>query len=178
MKHTASTLERMVRRTIARYDMLRPGERVLVAVSGGPDSTSLLSILQRLAPEMKLDLHVAHLDHGWRGRESARDAEFVRRLGVRLGLPVTVGHLGVRVWQTHARRQSSREARARELRNTFLLETAREIGAQKVALGHTRDDQAESFLMRLLRGSGPRGLAGTYPVVDGVIIRPLIDARR
>ncbi|PYT13302.1 MAG: tRNA lysidine(34) synthetase TilS [Acidobacteria bacterium] len=178
MKNAAGALERQVRRTIARYDMLRPGERVLVAVSGGPDSTTLLSILHRLAPEMNLELHVAHLDHGWRAAASARDAEFVRRLGVRLGLPVTVGHLGARVWQSHPRRQSSREARARELRNTFLIETAREIGAQKVALGHTRDDQAESFLMRLLRGSGPRGLAGTYPVVDGVIIRPLIDVRR
>ena len=178
MKNISGTVERQARRTIARYDMLRPGERVLVAVSGGPDSTALLSVLCRLAPEMKLDLHVAHLDHGWRGRASARDAEFVRRMGTRLRLPVTVGHLGPRAWQAREGRQSSREARARELRQSFLLETAREIGAQKVALGHTRDDQAESLLLRLLRGSGPRGLAGTYPVVDGVIIRPLIDLRR
>ncbi len=178
MRSRAGTLERQVRRTIARYAMLRSGERVLVAVSGGPDSTALLAILHRLAPEMRLDLHVAHLDHGWRGRSSARDAEFVRRLAVRLRLPVTVGHLGATIWQARDRRQTSREARARELRNAFLRETAREIGAHKVALGHTRDDQAESFLMRLLRGSGPRGLAGTYPVVDGVIIRPLIDTRR
>ena len=83
MKNAAGTLEQQVRRTIARYDMLRPGERVLVAVSGGPDSTALLSILHRLAPEMNLELHVAHLDHGWRAAASARDAEFVRRLGVR-----------------------------------------------------------------------------------------------
>jgi len=178
MKNVTGTVERQARRTIARYDMLRPRERVLVAVSGGPDSTALLSVLHRLAPEMKLDLHVAHLDHGWRGRASARDAEFVRRMATRMRLPVTVGHLGPRVWQTREGRQSSREARARELRQSFLLETAREIGAQKVALGHTRDDQAESLLLRLLRGSGPRGLAGTYPVVDGVIIRPLIDVRR
>ncbi|MBI1950247.1 MAG: tRNA lysidine(34) synthetase TilS [Acidobacteria bacterium] len=178
MRNVSGTVERQARRTIARYDMLRPGERVLVAVSGGPDSTALLSVLCRLAPEMKLDLHVAHLDHGWRGRASARDAEFVRRMATRLRLPVTVGHLGPRAWQAREGRQSSREARARELRQSFLLETAREIGAQKVALGHTRDDQAESLLLRLLRGSGPRGLAGTYPVVDGVIIRPLIDVRR
>ncbi len=178
MNDVTSVLERQVRRTIARYDMLRPRERVLVAVSGGPDSTALLSLLHRLAPEMSLDLHVAHLDHGWRGRASARDAEFVRRIAVRLRLPVTVGHLGPRVWQVREGRQSSREARARELRHRFLIETAREIGAHKVALGHTRDDQAESFLLRLLRGSGARGLAGTYPVVDGFIVRPLIDIRR
>jgi tRNA(Ile)-lysidine synthase len=178
MKNVASTIERKVRRTIERYDMLRPSERVLVAVSGGPDSTALLAVLHRLAPEMKLDLHVAHLDHGWRGRASARDAEFVRRMAVRHGLPVTVGHLGPRVWQVREGRQSSREARARDLRHRFLVETAREIGAHKVALGHTRNDQAESFLLRLLRGSGARGLAGTYPVVDGFIIRPLIDVGR
>ena len=178
MKNVTSAIERQVRRTIARYDMLRRGDRVLLAVSGGPDSTALLALLHRLAPETNLDLHVAHLDHGWRGRASARDAEFVRRMAVRLRLPVTVGHLGPRVWQVREGRQSSREARARELRHQFLVETAREIGAHKVALGHTRDDQAESFLLRLLRGSGARGLAGTYPVVDGFIIRPLIDVRR
>src|SRR5262245_48354818 len=178
MKNVTASVERQVRRTIARYDMLRPQERVLVAVSGGPDSMALLSLLHRLAPEMKLDLHLAHLDHGWCGRASARDAEFVRRVAVRLRLPVTVGHLGPRVWQAGEGRQSSREARARELRHRFLIETAREIGAHKVALGHTRDDQAESFLLRLMRGSGARGLAGTYPVVDGFIVRPLIDTRR
>src|SRR6266571_978980 len=178
MKNLASTIERQVRRTIERYDMLRPAERVLVAVSGGPDSVALLAVLHRLAPEMRLELQVAHLDHGWRGRASARDAEFVRRMAVRLGLPVTVGHLGPHVWQVREGRQSSREARARDLRHRFLVETAREIGAHKVALGHTRNDQAESFLLRLLRGSGARGLAGTYPVVDGLIIRPLIDVGR
>ena len=178
MKNVASIVERQVRRTIERYDMLRPGDRVLVAVSGGSDSTALLSVLHRLAPELKLDLHVAHLDHGWRGREAARDAEFVRRMAVRLGLPVTVGHLGSRLWEERPGRQSSREARARDVRQRFLIETAREIGAHKVALGHTRNDQAESFLLRLLRGSGARGLAGTYPVVDGFIIRPLIDVGR
>jgi tRNA(Ile)-lysidine synthase len=174
-------IEREVRRTIERFQMIRPGERVLVAVSGGPDSTALLSILGGLSREMRLDLHVAHLDHGWRGRESRRDAEFVRRMALRFGLPVTVGTVQPSAWsarETRGRRQSSREARARTIRTRFLIETARQIGAHKVALGHTRDDQAESFLLRLLRGSGSRGLAGTYPVVDGLIVRPLIEQRR
>src|SRR2546425_12495673 len=78
MTHVISTVERQVRRTIARYEMLRPQDRVLVAVSGGPDSTALLALLHRLAPGMKLDLPVAHLDPGWRGPDSAREDEFVR----------------------------------------------------------------------------------------------------
>jgi tRNA(Ile)-lysidine synthase len=158
--------------------MVEPGDRVLVAVSGGPDSVALLSALHALAPELRLDLHVAHLDHGWRGRASARDAEFVRRLATRLGLPVTVGHLGRAAWEAAGARVPSREARARELRSEFLLSAAKDLGARRVALGHTRDDQAESLLLRLMRGSGARGLAGIYPVVDGVFIRPLIELRR
>jgi tRNA(Ile)-lysidine synthase len=171
-------IERQVRGTIARYDMLRSGDRVLVAVSGGPDSTALLALLLSLAPELRLDLHVAHLDHGWRGRASEKDAEFVRRMALRHRLPVTVGRLDPAVWRARDHRQSSREARARTLRNEFLRETALQIGARRVALGHTRDDQAESFLLRLLRGSGARGLAGIYPVVDDLFIRPLIEVRR
>lgn len=171
-------IERQFRITIDRYQMLRPGDRVLVAVSGGPDSTALLALLRELAPGMRLDLHVAHLDHAWRGRSSAKDAEFVRRMALRHGLPVTVGRVQPSAWVGQGRRQSSREARGREIRRNFLLETARQIGARRVAVGHTRDDQAESFLLRLLRGAGSRGLAGTFPVVDGVIIRPLIELRR
>ena len=86
-------IERQFRETIARYDMLRPGDRVLVAVSGGPDSTALLILLLAIAGEMRLELHVAHLNHGWRGRNSAADAEFVRRLAIRHGLSVTVGQI-------------------------------------------------------------------------------------
>jgi tRNA(Ile)-lysidine synthase len=82
------------------------------------------------------------------------------------------------VWAHRSGPQSSREARGRALRREFLLETARQIGARRVALGHTLDDQAESFLLRLLRGSGARGLGGTYPVVDGIIVRPLLEIRR
>jgi tRNA(Ile)-lysidine synthase len=177
------SIESRFRETIARHQMIRPGERVLAAVSGGPDSTALLSLLCGAAIDLKLEIHVAHLDHGWRGRESARDAEFVRRLAMRHGAPVTVGHVDPKVRKRAAsgavgRRQSSLEARARSVRTRFLRETAAAIGASRIALGHTRDDQAESLLLRLLRGSGRLGLAGTYPVVDGLFIRPLIDLRR
>jgi len=164
--------------TIRRHGMIRPGDRAIVAVSGGPDSVALLALLAKLAPSLNLELHVAHLDHGWRGPASAADAEFVRRLALRLGIAVTVGHVPPGTWKRRARRQSSREARARDLRHAFLIETARSVGAQRIALGHTRDDQAETLLLRLLRGSGGRGLGGIYPVKDGLFVRPLIETRR
>jgi len=157
--------------------MFQPGDRVVVAVSGGPDSIALLHLLVDMTPELRLDLHVAHLDHGWRGREGTRDADFVRRTAVRLGIPVTVGRVEPAAWR-RVGRQSSREARARDLRYEFLKDTARQIGARRVAVGHTRDDQAESFLLRLLRGSGSRGLGAIHPVVDDLIVRPLLEVRR
>jgi tRNA(Ile)-lysidine synthase len=177
-------IERLFRDALARDRMVRRGERVLVAVSGGPDSTALLSLFVRSAPELGVTLHVAHLDHGWRA-SSARDAEFVRRLALRFGIPVTVGHVDPAAWKATSarppageRRQSSLEARARTLRQRFLRATAAQVGATRIALGHTLDDQAETLLLRLLRGSGARGLAGIHPVVDGLFIRPLLGARR
>lgn len=175
---------------LERERMVRPGGRVLLAVSGGSDSMALLALFARHAADLGVDLHVAHLDHGWRAA-SARDAEFVRKHALRLGLPVTVGHVDAAAWKRAApatsgdsrrgapgRRQSSLEARARTIRNRFLRATARQVGADRIALGHTMDDQAESLLMRLLRGSGTRGLGGIHPVVDGLFIRPLLGARR
>jgi tRNA(Ile)-lysidine synthase len=171
-------IEKTIRHTMTRHGMLRRGDRVLVAASGGPDSTALLAILSLLAPRIGVQIHVAHLNHGWRGRASDADAEFVRRLALRLGAPVTVGVVDPGEWTRKVRRQSSLEARARVVRRRFLVETARDVGATRIALGHTRDDQAESFLLRLLRGSGTRGLAAIYPVVDDLFIRPLLDVRR
>jgi tRNA(Ile)-lysidine synthase len=153
--------------TLRRHAMLAGGETVLVGVSGGADSVALLTTLLALAPAWRLGLHVLHVDHGLR-HDSARDADFVRALGVRLGVPVEV--TAVRVGR------GSVEAAARAARHAALEAVADRVGATRIALGHTADDQAETVLMRLVEGTGMRGLAG-IPPVRGRIIRPLIEAR-
>jgi tRNA(Ile)-lysidine synthase len=148
--------------------MLAGGETVLTAVSGGADSTALLWLLHRLAPEWGLRLRALHVNHGLRP-DSGRDAEAVRALGARLGVPVEVVAVAVP-------RRGSLEAAARAARYAALEAEAARIGADRIALGHTADDQAETVLMRMLEGTGVRGLAG-IPAVRGRIIRPLLALR-
>ena len=149
--------------------MLAGGETVLVGVSGGADSVALLHLLSSLAPDWQLRLHVLHVDHQLRA-ESAADADFVRDLGARLGVLVDVATVAVD-------RRGSLEAAARAARYAALDVCAARVGAERIAVGHTADDQAETVLMRLLQGAGVRGLAG-IPPVRGRIIRPLIEMRR
>jgi tRNA(Ile)-lysidine synthase len=153
--------------TLRRHTMLAVGETVLVGVSGGADSVALLATLLALAPAWRLTLRVLHIDHQLR-RDSARDADFVHRLGDRLRVPVDVAtvHVGA----------GSVEAAARAARHAALEAAADRVGATRIALGHTADDQAETVLMRLIEGTGMRGLAG-IPPVRGRLIRPLIEAR-
>ncbi len=171
-----------VRQAIQRHSMTRPGDRVIVACSGGPDSTALLHVLWRLRGELEVQLHVAHLDHRLRGRESRDDARAVAELAVSLGLPVTLGSADV---SALARRQGwSRQVAARDARYAFLERVAGAVGARVVALGHHQDDQAETVLMRLLRGTGIDGLGGMAPVrrlpgvPGGLAIRPLLFSTR
>ena len=160
-------LER-VRKTITRYNMLPRGSRVAVAVSGGPDSVCLLHVLRELAPEFEVSLSVAHLNHKLRGAESDEDERFVAGLAADLGLPFYRTNSDV------AAAKDNLEQAGRRARRAFFAG----LKADRVALGHTRDDQAETVIFRLLRGSGLRGLAGIYPVADGGYIRPLIDVTR
>ncbi len=164
-----------VKETIRKYSMLSPGDRVLVAVSGGPDSVCLLSVLHALAKDRDLSLHVAHLDHMFRGKESADEARFVAGLAKKLGIPATIGQVDVPAFCRE--RGLSAQAGAREVRYGFLLRTADKTGSSRVATGHTADDQAETFVMRLLRGAGVSGLSAIPPVRDA-IIRPLIEITR
>jgi len=155
--------------------MLKPGDRVIVAVSGGPDSVCLLSVLQALAKDLDLALHVAHLDHMFRGKESADEALFVAGLAKKSGVPAIIEKVDVPAF---CREQglSSQEG-ARRARYGFLQRVALETGAERIATGHTADDQAETFIMRLMRGAGVSGLSAIPPVREN-IIRPLIETTR
>ena len=161
-----------VLRTIRTCGMMKRGDRVVVAVSGGPDSAALLSLLVELRRRLGIGLHVAHLDHGLRGDDSRGDARYTRRLARRLGLEVTVERVG---FPDHP--DGGLEAAARRVRYDFLRRVADRQKARRIATGHTADDQAETVLMRLIRGAGSEGLAGIPPVRDR-IVRPLIEVRR
>jgi len=158
--------------------MLAGGETVVIAASGGPDSTALVHALAALGPDLALTIHLAHLNHRLRS-DAAEDAAFVAALARALGLE---HHQGSADPRTLADREGlSLEDASRRLRYEFLIRVAHEAGAAVVATGHTLDDQAETVLMRLLRGSGLVGLTGIPPVrEDGTlrIIRPLIDTTR
>ncbi|MGB7720625.1 MAG: tRNA lysidine(34) synthetase TilS [Bryobacteraceae bacterium] len=170
MKAVSPLLQRIAQ-TIARYRMFEPGQQVGVAVSGGADSVCLLYVLVELASRWDLRLSVLHLDHGLRGEESRQDAEFVRGLADRLGLPLSLRETAV------AQSAGNLEQAAREARLAFFRETI-SSGAKRVATGHTRSDQAETVLFRFLRGSGTAGLAGIRPVTSEGIVRPLIEVER
>jgi tRNA(Ile)-lysidine synthetase-like protein len=158
-----------VRAFIERHSMLGSSSGIVVAVSGGADSVALLDMLVRLRESSLqaqrapyITIHVAHLDHRLRGRESAEDAEFVSRLAQSLGLPLTADSADVAA--ESARSGRGIEETARELRYRFLSATALAAGCDRIATGHTMNDQAETFLMRLARGAGLRGLASIRPV--------------
>lgn len=168
-------LQAMVLRTIRREELLAKGDRILVACSGGADSTCLLLILHTLGQEWSWDLAVAHFNHRLRG-EADGDERFVRELSEELGLPFYARAGDVADWaRSHGLNQ---EEAGRKLRYMFLEETAAAVGADKIATGHTLDDQAETVLMRLLRGSGRGGLTGIPPKRGAAVVRPLLDVTR
>jgi tRNA(Ile)-lysidine synthase len=168
-------------RTIERYRMVHSGDRVLVGLSGGADSVALTELLVELRPRLGINLVLAHLNHGLRA-EAEEDEAFCRSLSERLSLPFASGSVDVAEGARKSKRSIEDEGRSARYR--FLEEQARRFGAQRIAVGHTLDDQAETFLLRLLRGSGSRGLGAIHPVKavkaleDCRIVRPLVEARR
>lgn len=183
----AMDLRSKVRETIFKYKMFTPGERVLVAVSGGPDSVALLHLLHGLQEEMKPRLEVAHLQHGIRGEEGREDALFVARIAEKLALPFHLKEMDLPGLRAQ-RGRGNLEAMGREERYGYFAALAEARDIQKVATGHTRADQVETLFMWLLRGSGRGGLGGMPPVrvitesdstsSGPLLVRPLIEASR
>ena len=155
--------------------MCPPGSRVLVGISGGSDSVALTLLLLDLAANNEFSVvSLAHLNHELRS-SAGRDEAFCRDLAARLGLPIVVERIDVKEYgMSHG---LSLEDAARRVRYDFLGRAAAEAGATCVAVGHTQDDQAETFLLKLMRGAGLTGLAGIYPR-RGQVVRPLLDVSR
>jgi tRNA(Ile)-lysidine synthase len=174
-RHVLPPIISQVKETIRRYHMIEPRDHIGVAVSGGIDSIALLDILANLRDEIHIALTVLHLNHGIRGAEAARDQQFVQALSERYALPLLAKEVDVpgHIKETNL---SVQEA-ARELRYRFFEEASQALDLDKVAIGQTADDQAETVLMRLIRGGGTRGLKG-IPPVRGPYIRPLIEVWR
>ncbi|MFZ2053981.1 MAG: tRNA lysidine(34) synthetase TilS [Candidatus Aminicenantales bacterium] len=164
-----------VRKTIARFDLLERDDKVLIACSGGADSSALVAALLELGDEYSLRLALAHFNHRLR-RGAAADERFVIDLAQRLGLSLYLRREDIRAFAR--KRGMNIEEAGRERRYRFLREAAARTGAAKIATAHTLSDQAETVLMRILRGSGPAGLGGIAPSIDGLIIRPLIEIER
>lgn len=146
---------------IQRYSLIPGKETVVVGVSGGADSVYLLHVLAKWRKRLGIRLHVAHLNHQIRGVESQADSEFVSDLAGSLGIPITIDRQDVAAYRTE--RKCSLEEAARELRYAFFAKVATRVGARRIATGHTRDDQVETILMHIIRGTGIAGLSGLAP---------------
>jgi tRNA(Ile)-lysidine synthase len=165
-----------VKKTIKKYNLIRKGDKIVVAVSGGPDSVTLLYLLNSLKKELEVSLQIAHLDHMLR-KGSYKDREFVEGLSRKLKIPITCSQVNVK----ELAKKGSVEEIARNARLRFLFKVAKDTKSKKIAIGHNLDDQAETVLMRILRGTGLYGLSGILPkrnIAGFDIIRPLIETRR
>ncbi len=160
-------------RSLREHDLTRPGETVLLALSGGADSTALARLFASIAADWRLSLAGLHVNYALRGEDSEEDERFVRELAPRLGIRLAVRRTG----PLGARRGESLQMAARRVRYALLEEEQERAAADRIATGHTRDDRIETLLLHLARGSGPRGL-GAIPRKRGAIVRPLLDFGR
>ena len=164
------------KRTIDRHHLLKKDDRLILGVSGGVDSMVLLHLFNAYRESVNLSLIVAHVNHGLRPEESEKEAELVQKESERLGLPFEYGQFNVKEFQ-RLRGISPQDA-ARRIRFHFFYDLLQKHHAQKIVLGHNADDQVETVLLRLMRGSGLQGLKGMLPVREGKVIRPLLEVWR
>jgi len=169
-----STLPAQVIRTVREQDLFAPGHHLLVAVSGGPDSVALLSVLSQMAPDWHLKITAVHFNYRLRGRESDGDEAFVSALCRQRQIPLMIR----RPTLSKGKRQSSLQALARDVRYAAMKSIAHEVGADRIVVGHTANDQVETILMWMLRGAGLTGLAGMPFIRESLIIRPLLAVTR
>lgn len=162
-------------KTVKKYRMFSGGEKIVVGVSGGIDSMVLLTLLQQFVEKFQGELVVAHLNHGLRGKESDHDESFVKNIAEAVGLSCITKKINV--GDIALKEGLNLQDAARSARYSFFEEVLEDLGCDSIALGHNADDQAETMLMRIIRGSGIKGLGG-IPPVRGVIIRPLIELTR
>ncbi len=169
-------IEEKVLQTIKKYSMINAGDKVLLALSGGYDSTALCLVLNNLVDILKIKLAVAHLNHSIRGKEADEDEKFVIALANQLNIPVITKKIDIPALKAQSKKFSLEEL-ARTERYKFLKETAQKLKVSKIATGHTANDQIENFFLSALLGRGTTALAGIPPVTQN-IIRPLIECTK
>lgn len=172
---TGSDLKERIAHYIKKLDLLEGGERVLIGLSGGPDSLSLMHILHMLSSDFNLSLSALYVDHGLRPADTAGEIEFCHNACKALGIDFNFREVDVKT--SPLKGTHGLQAAARELRYAALYEAAHTANASRIALGHTKDDNGETFLINLIRGSGMKGLSG-IPPRRGAIIRPLLETSR
>lgn len=166
-----------VKNTIIDSGMIGKGDKILAAVSGGPDSMAMLYILNSISSELGFKIGIGHMNHCLRGEESDGDAAFVNEIAIMLGIEIHMGKTDAEAYRIEHR--LSPEEAAREVRFSFLFETMKTFGYDKIATAHNSDDNAELVMMNILRGTGPDGLEGMRPVAqDTGVIRPLLRIYR
>jgi len=168
-------LQKRVLETIARHVMIRPGSRIGIGVSGGADSVAMLRIFAGLREPLGITVHVLHFNHQLRGAEADEDERFVKALAEKFNLAFESERADV--GREARSRHANVEDAARRMRYEFFASVADARGLDRVAVAHTMNDQAETVLSHLLRGSGVAGLAGIFPVA-GLVVRPLLDLGR
>jgi tRNA(Ile)-lysidine synthase len=169
-------LEKEILAFIREDSLVDAGEKIVIGVSAGPDSMSLLHVLASLRAELDVELVAVYVDHGLRPDETPLEEELVVQQTKKLGMGFRIGKVDVR--EESSKRKISLEHSARDLRYGFLGKVAKEMGASKIAVAHTADDQAEEVLLRLIRGTGRAGLSGMKPMRDGKVIRPFLNTSK
>ena len=162
--------------TINKHELIQKGDKIVVGLSGGPDSVCLLHILSRLKEELDLEIYAAHLNHQIRGIEAQKDAFYISKLCEEMGITFFIKSINVPEYCE--KNGVSIEEGARKLRYEMFYEIKNNTRANKIAIGHNLNDQAETILMRMMRGTGLQGLKGIEYIRDGVIIRPILNIER